>query len=189
MSSKEERVALQVLQRLLDQRAQGRRGDLELDARLLLELGQQIAQSAMIVLVAGHQDAELGAGVFLGIVAGGPRGHRAQHAAHQRRRDAQRAGLDHLPAGEPALGCRSARGLAGFSRPYRPRAWSLPFFSVASTFGRLDFRYTYHAIMPIGNPERLRTACPGRNGPSRPHPARSGSSGRRPRHRRPGTGR
>ena len=139
MSSKEERVGLEVLQRLLDQRAQGRRGDLELDARLRLELGQQVAERAMIVLVAGHQDAELGAGIFLRIVAGGPRGHRCRTCcppAPSARPSAPAPWIT-LRRESPPLAHEAVCGLAGFSRPYRPRAWSLPFFSVA-----IDLRST-----------------------------------------------
>ena len=62
MSSKDDCVGLQVLQRLFDQRSERRRGDLELHAGLLLELRQQVGERAMVVLVAGHQDVDLRAG-------------------------------------------------------------------------------------------------------------------------------
>ena len=103
-------VGLEVLKRLFDQSPERWRGDLQFDARLGLELRQQIAESAMIVLVASHENAKLRARVLFRVVA---RGARALGiGAHERADDSKRpSALHYLATAETALGNQ---------RPVRP---------------------------------------------------------------------
>jgi hypothetical protein len=68
----------ELLGRLGDERVECERADLQLDARLFLELGQQVGERTMVVLAPRHEDAELGSGVLHRVIGRILRGHPAR---------------------------------------------------------------------------------------------------------------
>ena len=76
-------LGLEVLQGLFDQGPKRWRRDLQFHAGFFYELRQHVSQRAVIVLVAGHQDADFRAGVFLHVEVGGESRHGSAEASER----------------------------------------------------------------------------------------------------------